>query len=105
MGGSMYVPVFKRNIYTILKVLKREGIQIICVDPAGSTDLFSEDLTGSVAFVFGGEDRGINPNLMKKCERKINIPMFGQLESLNVNTSVAIVLYERIRQQISQKNK
>jgi 23S rRNA (guanosine2251-2'-O)-methyltransferase len=52
-----------------------------------------------VAFVIGGEDRGVNPTLISKCDKVVRIPMRGHLESLNVSVATGIVLYERLRQQ------
>ncbi|MCK4702810.1 23S rRNA (guanosine(2251)-2'-O)-methyltransferase RlmB, partial [Candidatus Bathyarchaeota archaeon] len=46
-----------------------------------------------------GEDRGINPTLLEKCDTLIRIPMMGKIPSLNVSVATAIVLYERMRQQ------
>jgi 23S rRNA (guanosine2251-2'-O)-methyltransferase len=104
MGGSIYVPVFKENLYSVLKLLKKEGIRIIGVDPSGSVEYFSENLSGAIAFVLGGEDRGISPTLLKRCDSVVCIPMLGRLKSLNVSVAAAIVLYERVRQQMLQSS-
>ena len=103
MGGSIYVPVFRTSLYSTLKILKVEGIRVIGVDPLGSKPYFSEDLTGSVAFILGGEDKGIGQGLLRKCDSIVRIPMLGRLESLNLSVAAAIVLYERVRQQIEKK--
>lgn len=100
MGGSIYVPVLKESLYSALKLLKKGGIRIVGVDPSGSNEYFSEDLTGAIAFVLGGEDRGISPTLLGKCECVVRIPMLGRLRSLNVAVAMAVVLHERVRQQM-----
>lgn len=100
MGGSLYVPLFRENFSSVLKILQDEGIRVIGVDPSGSTEYFSENLIGAVAFVLGGEDSGISPVLLRKCNSIVRIPMRGRIESLNVSVSAALVLYERLRQQI-----
>lgn len=53
------------------------------------------------AFIlFGNESRGIPEEiLVKHRERCIRIPMWGDIRSLNLANSVAIVLYEALRQQ------
>jgi 23S rRNA (guanosine2251-2'-O)-methyltransferase len=98
MGGSLYVPVVKQSLYSALKLLRTEGIRIIGVDPSGSMDYFSENLRGAIALVLGGEDRGISPPLLERCDSVVRIPMLGRLETLNVSVATAIVLYERVRQ-------
>ena len=99
MGGSLYVPVWKRSLYTAIKTLKNEGFRVVGVDASGDSPHWDVDLTGAIAFVIGGEDRGVNPTLLEKCDIIIRIPMMGNIPSLNVSVATAIVLYERIRQQ------
>ena len=99
MGGSLHVPFFKENLHSVLKLFQEKGIRVIGVDPSGSAEYFSENLTGAVAFVLGGEDKGVSSSLLRKCDSIIRIPMRGKIESLNVSVSAALVLYERLRQQ------
>lgn len=99
MGGSLHVPVWQQSLYTALKALSDEGVAVIGVDVSGDKAYYEEDLTGPVAFVIGGEDRGVNPTLVAKCDKVVRIPMRGHLESLNVSVATGIVLYERLRQQ------
>jgi len=99
MGGSLHVPVWQQSLYTSLKALSDEGVKVIGVDASGATAYYEENLTGPMAFVIGGEDRGINPTLVTKCDKVVRIPMRGHLESLNVSVATGIVLYERLRQQ------
>ena len=50
--------------------------------------------------VFGQETRGLPENLLEKVyDRCVRIPMRAQARSLNLSNSVAIVLYEALRQQ------
>lgn len=50
--------------------------------------------------VFGKETRGLNEKLLEKYyDKTLRIPMWGDLRSLNLSNSVAIVLYEALRQQ------
>ncbi|MBN2336696.1 23S rRNA (guanosine(2251)-2'-O)-methyltransferase RlmB [Candidatus Bathyarchaeota archaeon] len=102
MGGSLHVPVWKRSLYTAVKTVKDEGLKVVGVDASGSTVYWETDLTGAVAFVIGGEDRGINPTLLEKCDELVRIPMMGKIPSLNVSVATAVILYERIRQQESK---
>ena len=99
MGASLNIPVWQQSIYTAIKTLKDEGLKLIALDATGQRPYYMEDLTGPTAFVIGGEDRGINPTLLKKCDQVVHIPMMGRLASLNVSVATAVVLYERLRQQ------
>lgn len=99
MGGSLHVPVWQQSLYTAVKTMSDEGLAIIGVDASGGAYHYDEDLTGPLALVLGGEDRGISPTLMAKCDKVVRIPMRGRLASLNVGVAAAVVLYERLRQQ------
>lgn len=99
MGGSLNVPVWERSFYPALKKLKDDGLTVIGVDPSGPKTIYEENLAGPAVLIFGGEDRGISPTLMEKCDSIVRIPMRGHLKSLNVSVATAVVLYERLRQQ------
>ena len=49
--------------------------------------------------MFGKESAGIPENILKDYQdTSIRIPMWGEIRSLNLSNSVAIVLYEALRQ-------
>jgi len=50
------------------------------------------------AFVFGPESRGIPEDILfKNREHNITIPMTGDIRSINLSNSVAIILFEALR--------
>jgi tRNA (cytidine/uridine-2'-O-)-methyltransferase len=53
------------------------------------------------AFLFGPETRGLPTDLLAQfsAERRIRVPMRPDSRSLNLSNSVAIVIYEALRQQ------
>ncbi len=62
---------------------------------------YAEAVYGPEDFlVFGQETRGLPENLLERVyDRCVRIPMRAQARSLNLSNSVAIVLYEALRQQ------
>ena len=64
----------------------------------GSVPLWSLDLTGDVAFVFGNEGAGVSAAVLDCAPDRVIIPMPGVAESLNVAAAAAICLFERVRQ-------
>lgn len=51
-------------------------------------------------FLFGPESRGLPERILKNVpDQCIRIPMLGGMRSLNLSNSVAIVVYEALRQQ------
>lgn len=104
MGGSNYIPVARENLFSAIKQLKQEGVKCVAVDPSGTTDYFEANLVGSLALVLGGEEKGVSPTLLGKCDQIVRIPMLGRLKSLNVGVAAALVMYERVRQkQLNEK--
>jgi len=64
----------------------------------GAVSLYTVDLTGPVAFVFGNEGSGVSAELQALAPARVKIPMPGQAESLNVAMAATICLFERVRQ-------
>ena len=63
------------------------------------SDVRFADVKGSVYLIFGKESHGLpEPLLQENYDRCIRIPMRGTVRSLNLSNSVAIVLYEALRQ-------
>lgn len=52
---------------------------------------------GSVALVFGPEDRGLNNQEIESCQRLVTIPTAPGASSLNVAQAVLLILYECLK--------
>ena len=59
-----------------------------------------ENYKQSSAFVLGSEAQGISQFWQENSYKKIIIPMLGQVDSLNVSTASAILLFEANRQRL-----
>jgi len=86
------------NISNTIKALKKKGFWIVGTDMNEGTPLFSSDLSGPVAIVIGGEEKGIRPLVKKNCDYLVTIPQEGNFNSLNASVAGAIVMYEAFRQ-------
>jgi 23S rRNA (guanosine2251-2'-O)-methyltransferase len=56
------------------------------------------DFRVPIALVLGAEGKGIRPLVLRGCDLKVQIPMSGQVASLNVGAAGAMLLYEIVRQ-------
>ena len=66
--------------------------------PASDDDIARRDLLGGpLALWFGTESRGLSPAAVSGADRKVLIPMVGQVESLNLAAAVAIIIAETCR--------
>ena len=77
--------------------LKQDGYWIYGSDANGDPP-WEVDLTGKVLICLGGEAKGLRAQTRKICDRLVGLPMRGKVESLNLATAAAALLYEAIRQ-------
>lgn len=88
------------NLARVLKVLKKHGIWLAGTTDSATQDLYSTDLTGPMALVMGSEGTGMRRLTSELCDYLVNIPMGGQVESLNVSVATGVCLYEINRQRM-----
>jgi tRNA (guanosine-2'-O-)-methyltransferase len=63
-----------------------------------SADLYTMDLTESIALVFGNETFGVSDAIRKYSDADFIIPQAGIIKSLNISVACAVTLYEAFRQ-------
>ena len=80
--------------------LKKSGFWVYGLEADGE-DIYSADLSGDVALVVGGEDRGIAPLTRKKCDKIVSLPLCGKVNSLNASVALGIAAYEVVRRRRS----
>ena len=59
-----------------------------------------ENYTLPTALILGAEDTGISPEVLRLCHSHVQIPMKGQIQSLNVSVAAGIVVYEGVKSRI-----
>lgn len=63
---------------------------------------YDADFIQSCALVMGSEANGLSQFWQDVSQAKIKIPMLGQLDSLNVSVSAAVLCYEAVRQRMPE---
>ena len=87
------------NLARYLSEVKRGDLWVFgAVGDDGGKPMWSTDLSGGAALVFGAEGKGLRPLVRKTCDELVGIPMSGHVESLNVSVAAAVLLYEAKRQ-------
>ena len=99
-GAFMHIPIYKcGNLHQQLKALKKEGFWIIGVENSiKAMSWYEFDYKRKIVIVMGSEGKGIRPIILKICDDLVTIPMEGKLNSLNVSSATAAILFERFRQ-------
>jgi 23S rRNA (guanosine2251-2'-O)-methyltransferase len=100
-GAAETVPVVSvTNLARTMEVLKEAGVWLLGAAGEAEQSLFRTDLTGPVGWVLGAEGQGLRRLTRERCDALVRIPMFGQVESLNVSVAAALCLYETRRQRV-----
>ena len=92
------------GISSALADIRRAGVRVIGADMDGAPP-WEIDLTGPIAFVLGGEDKGLTDPVRKRCDAIAGIPLAGGLQSLNVSVTAGVLLFERVRQMAERAKK
>jgi tRNA G18 (ribose-2'-O)-methylase SpoU len=84
------------NTADAVEELKRNNYRIAAVEQAeNSVSLENLALTNEkYAAVFGNEVRGVDQQVMDRCDFCIEIPQFGVKHSLNISVAAGIVIWE-----------
>ena len=85
------------NLPTTIDELKEKGVWVYGADMEGGV-YYETDLCGAVAIVMGNEGKGISRLVEEKCDFKISIPLYGNLNSMNVSAAAAVLFTEAAKQ-------
>ncbi|WP_185872332.1 TrmH family RNA methyltransferase [Blattabacterium cuenoti] len=102
LGSVFTTKIFIEKMESIFDWLKKNKVKIILTgfyNHKKEKNLYKIKLNYSkLAIIFGSENKGISNFWFKKTETIITIPMFGNVDSLNVSNAISIIIYEIIRQ-------
>ncbi|MDL5511582.1 RNA methyltransferase [Arenibacter sp. M-2] len=82
----------------IIQFLIGRNININCAALSASRPYTEIDFTKGTAIVVGTEATGLSEQWLKNATQNIIIPMHGEIDSMNVSVSAAILIFEAIRQ-------
>lgn len=99
-GSLFHLPfVVGVSVAAAVDSLRAAGMRVMATTGAGSLDLYSAELSGPVAWVFGNEAWGLPEELVALADVSVRVPIHGRAESLNLATAAAICLYASARAQ------
>lgn len=82
----------------VISFLQEKGIAIYSATLQNSNEYTEEDYKGATALVVGTEATGLTQVWRDQATQNINIPMEGEIDSMNVSVAAAILLFEAKRQ-------
>ena len=85
----------------VLAYLRDLNCNIFCAALTASKPYTEVDFREGCAIVVGTEADGLGPEWLRQSQQNILIPMEGQIDSMNVSVSAAILIFEAKRQRKS----
>lgn len=96
MGAHFSVEIYER--VDLIALAGAYPGRVIVTQMQAAKTVFSIDLSGKIALVFGNEGAGVSNALLHCAHQTIAIPMSAATQSLNVAAAAAVCLFERVRQ-------
>ncbi len=101
MGTIFKLPVLQLTSLgeTLKELQSRYGVKSIAAHPHAKTNsVHRTNSSGDCCLVFGNEGEGISPDVLTVCDEAVAISMSKGVDSLNVASAAAVILYEVQRQ-------
>lgn len=98
-AGSIFsIPVVSEPDATAaVSAVGAAGLAVLATTVDGEISLDDADLASRTAWLFGPEAHGLSAELADMATHRVQIPMPGNAESLNVASAAAICLYQSAR--------
>lgn len=99
-GADKWLTINHHNQYganntpSCFRRLRENGYKILATTPDAPNSIRDVDISQKLAIVMGNELHGLSELAQEEADLKVNIPMEGFTESLNLSVSAAICTYE-----------
>ncbi len=82
----------------LITLTRDASLPVFATSSHAASSIYQADLAQPSAWLFGHEGRGVSDELLALATQELTIPQQTQIESLNVAASVAVCLFEQVRQ-------
>ncbi len=97
-GCSELIDIYVQDTIKAVKLLKSFGYRIACANITDSESLYSSDLNAPIAFVIGGEKRGISRTMLDLADFNLRIDYASDFKgSLPTASAAALIAFEVAR--------
>lgn len=104
LGALFSLPVVAAEPAALLGWLRQQQVQIAVLTPVGERPYTETNLQGALALVMGSEAFGVDPLWLAEADIRLQIPMAGIVDSLNLSVATAVVTFEAVRQRQKGQN-
>jgi len=103
LGALFTVQILIASAPQTRQWLDANAIKTVLSSPSAQRDYRDVDYTAAVAIVLGSENQGLSPEWLDHSDCRVKLPMRGRMDSLNVASCGAVLLYEALRQRHPRK--
>lgn len=99
MGSIYRMPfLYVEDVLEVLGIFHQKGITSYAAHLDGEQSYDKENYQSGTAILIGNEGNGLREEVAMAADRKVQIPMHGQVESLNAAIAASILMFEVCRQ-------
>ncbi len=98
IGCIFTTPIASATSEETIAWLKKQGVRLFATYLQASRPYFEIDFTGPTAIIMGTESTGLSDRWVQEADAAIIIPMQGKIDSMNVSTAAAVIVFEATRQ-------
>lgn len=99
MGSIYRMPIlYMEDLLDLLKIFKKKGIKSYAAHLEGENSYDKENYQSGTAILIGNEGNGLREEVAKAADIWVQIPMKGQVESLNAAVAASVLMFEVARQ-------
>lgn len=106
-GAINHIPIIKVNsLSSAVQKLKTSDWWIIATDASAKDNYYNikyDDM--NFALIMGAEHAGVSKSLLKMSDFTVKIPMLTNFNSLNVSNAMSIIIFESVKQKLSNVKK
>jgi len=103
LGASFCLQVIEASSEELFTFCKKREIPMLATYLEGATAHYDTNFSEGAAIIMGSEAFGIDEFWIENSDAFIKIPMYGHVDSMNVSTSCAVVVFEAVRQLTTSK--
>lgn len=101
LGCVFTQPIASASSTETIQWLKKNKVSIFSTYLKASERYDLVDYRGPSAIVMGTEATGLSDEWVRQSDKNIIIPMRGKIDSMNVSTAAAVVVFEAVRQRVN----
>ena len=102
MGAIFRINIIEtENLKETIKEIKKHHFKLMVTSLQTENSIYDIDFKKKI-IVIGNEANGVSQEIQNRADEKAKIPMLGKAESLNASVAAGIVMYEYVRQKLTQ---